>query len=220
MNNKELAKRYLVFILGLFISSLGVAFVTKANLGTSPISSIPYVLSLGYQPTLGQFTIFFSLLLIALQIIILRKDFQKIQLLQIIVSIAFGYFIDLSMILLSWINPEMYLSKILYLIMGCFILGVGVYFEVIADVIMLPGEAFVTAIVKKFHTEFGITKVWFDASMSVFSALFSFVLFHELAGVREGTVIAALLVGMIARLLCRTLKPFTLFLFPVRDEQE
>ena len=71
----EKFKRYLIFLVGLFISSLGVSLVTKANLGTSPISSIPYVLSLNFSLTLGNFTIIFSLFLIALQLMILRKDF-------------------------------------------------------------------------------------------------------------------------------------------------
>ena len=69
-------KRYIIFIIGLFINSLGVSLITKASLGTSPISSIPYVLSLNYPLTLGNFTIIFSILLIVLQIIILRKNFK------------------------------------------------------------------------------------------------------------------------------------------------
>ena len=87
MKKKNLVRRYIVFLFGLFISSFGVAFVTKASLGTSPISSIPYVLSLKITPTLGVFTIYFSLFLILLQIIILGKKFNKIDLLQIPVSI-------------------------------------------------------------------------------------------------------------------------------------
>lgn len=213
MKKGELFKRYIVFLIGLFISSFGVGFVTKANLGTSPISSIPYVLSLGFKPTLGQFTILFSLLLIVLQIVILKKDFKKIQLLQVPVSILFGYFIDFSMILLSWLAPELYILKILSLLLGCVILGVGVYFEVIADVVMLPGEAFVTAVTRKFHTDFGKTKVCFDASMTIIAGLLSFLLFHTLAGVREGTIIAALIVGIIARYFGKLFKPFTMKLW-------
>ena len=83
MNKKELLIRYAVFILGLFINSLGVALITKADLGTSPISSIPFTLSLTFTPTLGQFTIIFSLLLILIQIILERKSYQPVQLLQI-----------------------------------------------------------------------------------------------------------------------------------------
>lgn len=145
----ETLKRYLIFLVGLFVNSLGVSLITKVNLGTSPISSIPYVLSLNFPFTLGNFTIFFSIFLIVLQLIILRKNFKLEHILQIPVSIIFGYFIDFTMILLSRVNPEEYIMKIVYLLIGCLILGVGVYMEVLADVVMLPGESFVRAIVLK-----------------------------------------------------------------------
>lgn len=77
MNKTELIKRYLFFLAGLFVNSFGVAFITKADLGTSPISSIPYTLSLGFRPTLGMFTLYMSLVLIAVQLLLLRKKFSK-----------------------------------------------------------------------------------------------------------------------------------------------
>ena len=210
----EKLKRYLIFLVGLFVNSLGVSLITKANLGTSPISSIPYVLSLNFPFTLGNFTIFFSIFLIVLQLIILRKNFKLEHILQIPVSIIFGYFIDLTMILFFWVNPEAYIMKIVYLLIGCLILGVGVYMEVLADVVMLPGESFVRAIVLTWKTNFGTTKICFDVSMSVIAAVLSFVFAGKLAGVREGTVIAALLVGFIARLIGKKLAFLKDMIFP------
>lgn len=205
MSKKEICERYIIFIIGLFINSLGVSMITKANLGTSPISSIPYVLSLRYPMTLGEFTIIFSIFLIILQFIILRKNFKFEHVLQIPVSIAFGYFIDFSMIILGFINPTMYITKIIYLLLGCVVLGIGVYMEVLADVAMLPGESFVRAIVFTWKTEFGITKIAFDVSMTLIAALLSFILMGRLSGVREGTIVAALLVGFIARFIGKKL---------------
>lgn len=194
------AKRYLIFLIGLFVNSLGVSLVTKASLGTSPISSIPYVLSLNFTPTLGQFTILFSVFLVILQLIILRKNFRLEHWLQIPVSILFGYFIDFSMKLLFFVQPEQYLLKVLWLLVGCVVLGFGVFLEVVANVVMLPGESFVRAIVLTWKTEFGITKICFDVTMAICAALLSFLFAHHLEGVREGTIISALLVGYIARL--------------------
>ena len=116
-------KRYILFLIGLFVNALGVSLVTKASLGTSPISSIPYVLSLNFPFTLGNFTIVFSILLIVLQILILRKNFKLENILQIPVSIAFGYFIDLTMYLLFWINPQNYFVKMIALLAGCRLFG-------------------------------------------------------------------------------------------------
>ena len=207
-------KRYLLFLVGLFINALGVSLVTKASLGTSPISSIPYVLSLNFPFTLGNFTIIFSILLILLQILILRKNFKMENILQIPVSIAFGYFIDLTMYLFFWVNPGNYVVKLIALLAGCTVLGFGVYLEVLADVVMLPGESFVRAIVQTWNTNFGTTKIIFDSSMTVIAGVLSFVFSGRLNGVREGTIIAALLVGFIARLFGKHLEFVKPCIFP------
>lgn len=209
----EKLKRYIVFLIGLFINSLGVSLITKANLGTSPISSIPYVLSLNFPFTLGQFTIAFSLLLIFIQLLILRRNFKAEHLLQIPISILFGYFIDLTMVMLFFVNPKNYISCLLYLLVGCLILGFGVYTEVLANVAMLPGESFVRAVSSTWKTEFGSTKVAFDVSLTVIAAVLSIIFAHRLDGVREGTIIAALLVGFIARLIGRKLSFLDSILF-------
>ena len=218
--NNYIVKRYIIFLIGLFVNSLGVALITKANLGTSPISSIPYVLSLNYPFTLGNFTIFFSILLIVLQLILLGKNFKVEHLLQIPVSLIFGYFIDACMILLGFLKPYSYPVKVIDLLIGCLILGVGVYMEVLADVVMLPGESFVRAVVFRWKTEFGITKICFDVSMAVIAAVLSFVLAGRLDGVREGTVVAALLVGFIARTIGRYLSFMPEKLFGIVNETE
>ena len=201
----EKAKRYLVFLVGLFVNSLGVSLITRADLGTSPISSIPYVLSLNFSFTLGEFTIAFSLLLIVLQLLILRKNFKPEHWLQIPISVAFGYFIDLTTAMLGDFRLISYPAQFAFLLFGCVVLGVGVYLEVLPNVAMLPGESFVRAACTTWKREFGASKIAFDVSMTVLAAVLSVVLAGGLAGVREGTVVAALLVGFIARQLNKRL---------------
>ena len=219
MSSLEKLKRYLIFGAGLFINSLGVSLITKANLGTSPISSIPYVLSLNFRMTLGQFTILFSILLIVLQLFILRRNFKAEYWLQIPISVLFGYFIDLTMTMLYFVHPQTYGPKIVYLLIGCIILGFGVYAEVLADVAMLPGESFVRAVSSTWHTSFGITKIAFDVSMTGIAALLSVIFASRLDGVREGTILAALLVGIFVRLFSRQLAFLVPVLFPCPEGQ-
>ena len=134
----EKLKRYLIFLVGLFVNSLGVALITKANLGTSPISSIPYVLSLNFALSLGNFTIIFSILLIVLQIVFFVLYFKPESLLQIPVSIAFGYFKNHTMYLCFWVNPGNYAMKLAALLAGCIVLGFGVYLEPQRSYLILP----------------------------------------------------------------------------------
>lgn len=197
----ELIKRYIFLLVGLFINGLGVSFITKAGLGTSPITSIPYTLSIGFKPTVGMFTLFFNILLILLQIILLRRNFKLENLLQLPIIALFSFFIDLTMIMLEFLQPQTYILKILFLIIGCGILGFGVFMEMVANVAMLPGEATVRAVSDVFNTDFGKTKIAFDSSMTIVAALMSVVMYHTISGVREGTIVAAILVGFIARLL-------------------
>jgi len=205
MINTEIIRRYIIFTIGLFVNSFGVSFVTKANLGTSPISSVPYTLSLGFEPTLGMFTLYTSIFLIIIQIILLRKNFPKEYLLQIPVSIAFSWFIDLTMEFLVFLEPNTYFMNFASLILGCVILGIGVYLEMVADVVMLPGESFVRAVSVTFKTDFGKTKILFDSTMTIIAVIIGFFMFGSIAGVGEGTFIAAILVGMIARFLKKKL---------------
>lgn len=196
----ELIKRYIFLLAGLFVNGLGVSFITKAGLGTSPITSIPYTLSLGFTPTVGMFTLVFNIFLVILQVILLRRNFQLQNLLQLPIIALFSFFIDLTMSLLGFMQPETYAMKVVSLIVGCLILGFGVFMEMVANVAMLPGEATVRAVFDVFSTDFGKTKIAFDSSMTVIAAILSFIMFRHLDGVREGTIVAAILVGFIARL--------------------
>ena len=203
MSKAELVRRYVLFLFGLFVNSLGIALTTRANLGTSPITSVPYVLSIRFPLSLGMFTLFFSLLLIAIQLIILGKRFPKQFLLQLPVIPIFSVFIDLSMALFWFVDPQTYPAKVCSLLLGCLVLGFGVFIEVAANVVMLPGECTVKAISTRWNTNFGKIKVAVDVTMAATAAVLGLLLFHTLTGVREGTFISALLVGTIARLFGR-----------------
>ena len=199
MDTKELIKRYILFIIGLFVNSLGICLIIKADLGSSPISSLPYTLSLRFPISLGTLTFCLNLFLIAGQMAILKKDFKPREWLQLPVSVLFGVFIDCSMWMLAWISPEQYVMKLVFLVIGCSVLGLGVSLEVIANVVMLSGEAFVQAISIKKKKEFGLVKILFDTSLMLLAVWASLILFRSVIGVREGTIVAAFLVGMFAR---------------------
>lgn len=199
MTKIELTKRYMLFIFGLFINATGISLITKAGLGTSPISSLPYTFSLGTPFSLGQLTFALNVVLVLGQILLLRKDFKLIQFLQIPISVLFGFFVDLTMFLFNSLDPTFYPLKIAALLGGCIILGCGVAAEVIADVVMLSGEAFVVALCGKLKKDFGLTKVCFDATLALSSCVTSLIMFGAVISVREGTIIAAVLVGLFAK---------------------
>lgn len=195
--HKETVKRYVLFIIGLFFSGLGVAVTKHGGLGVSPISSVANVVSLQFPVfSLGTWLFLWNCVLILGQILILRKQFKPIQWLQIPLSVLFGWFTDFGMWLAGFIPTELYPVRLLSVFAGTAILGFGIALAVIADVIMNSGEAFVKAIADKTHFTFGNVKIAFDISCVAFALLLSLLFFGgKIVGMREGTVIAALLTG-------------------------
>ena len=141
----------------------------------------------------------FSVLLMVIQLIILRKRFSKELWLQLPISVLFSAFIDLTIAMLFFINPDTYVMQVLSLLVGCVILGFGVFMEMAANVVMLPGECTVRAISSTWNTDFGKTKIAVDVTMAVSAAVLGIALYWEIAGVRESSLISALLVGFLAR---------------------
>lgn len=217
----RLARRYTVFVFGLMVISFGVAVITRASLGTSPITSIPYSLSLIFTSlTLGNWTILFSILLVVLQLIMLGKGADRVNiLLQIVVSFVFGYFIDFAMYCTAWFDPQEYVLRILSVIGGCFALAFGVYLQIVADVVMVPGDGFVYALKMKSKRDYGRIRVASDMSMISIAAVICIIGLGSLGGVREGTLISALLVGMISRQYLSRLGGLTEFLVPGRSAE-
>lgn len=192
----------MLFVVSLFISALGVAITKKGELGVSPISSTPNVVSLKFTVlTLGNWLIIWNCILIVGQILILRKDFKWINLLQVPLSFLFGYFTDFGMWLVSHLTIEAYALRILMVVLGTIVLGFGVSLSFIANVIMNSGEAFVKAISVKTNKQVGNVKIAFDISCVTFAILLSLVMFHgKILGTREGTLIAAVFTGVMVKI--------------------
>lgn len=201
MDKKEIAKRYVLFIVSLFFAAIGVAVTKRGELGVSPISSVANVLSCKNPAvSLGTWLIIWNCALILGQILILRKEFQAVQLLQIPLSFLFGYFTDFGMWLVSFLPVNHYGVRLVMVVLGTVILGFGISLSIIANVIMNSGEAFVKAVSDKIHRNFGNVKIGFDVMCVIISVALSFVFFRgEIVGTREGTVICALFTGMVVK---------------------
>lgn len=199
-------KRYLLLLAGLAVMAFGVAFSIKASLGTSPISSVPYVVSLFSPLTVGTATITMHCVFILLQILILRKNYHPIQLMQLLVAIFFGYLTDFGVWAVQGISWDTYWQQWIICLIGILLVSVGVSLEVKAGVVVLAGEGVVLAICKVLpKVKFGYMKVGFDVTLVVIACILSIVFTGRLQGVREGTVAAALLVGLIAKQLGKLL---------------
>lgn len=201
----HLIARSIILCLGLAIMALGVACSIHATLGTSPISSFPYVTSCVSGLSVGTTTILMNCAFVLLQILILRRNYQWIQLLQIPAAILFGLVIDLGVLLIEPIPCPNYLAQWGFCALGILLVGLGVGIEVMAGLITTAGEGLVLAICKVCPIPFGNMKILFDVSLVCLSVVVSFLFLHTLSGVREGTFVAAFCVGLVAKCLSKPL---------------
>lgn len=192
------------FAAGILINSFGIVLITKGALGTSQISSIPYVLSLQVPSiSFGMFSFIMNMVYIVLQALLLRKQFKPFQLLQIVVNVVFSASIDVFMAMLSFYAPLQLFTRVLSAIAGCIVLAFGISVEVAPDLIMVPGEGIVAAISKVSGRRFGSVKVAFDVTLILIAAALSWVFFGDLVGVGVGTLLSAVSVGQFVNLINR-----------------
>lgn len=212
MSKKEVFRRYIVFILGLFFAGIGVAFTKHGDLGVSPISSVANIMSIKFPiMTLGSWLIVWNCVLIVAQVMILRRNFKIYQLFQIPLSFLFGWFTDFGMWIASFIPVPNYRVKLVILLIGIVVLAFGISLSVIANVIMNSGEALVKAISDTIHKEFGYVKVSFDVTCVVVAVVLSFIFFHgKIVGTREGTIISALLTGFVVKFITKHIRGFVM----------
>lgn len=198
MSKKELFKRYVLFIVSLFVSGLGVAFAKHGELGVTPISSAANIMSLKFEfLSIGNWLIIWNCLLIVGQILILRKKFQLIQLLQIPISFLFGWFTDVGVLIVEKIPVESYLMKLAMVIISIIVLGFGISLSVTANVILNSGEAFVKVISDASKKDFGNIKIIFDILCVALAVVLSLIFFNfRMVGTREGTIISAIFTGV------------------------
>lgn len=198
-------KRYTLLFVSLFVNAFGVVLITKASLGTSPISGVPYVLSLATTPSFGFYTLLLNIVFMITEIVLMGGAVARSKRFELAVQIPvlafFSCSIDASMAILANLRPSTYPQMISLLTLGSLILAAGIGWAVKADVAMNPGEYVVNIICRKTGRAFGTVKLCFDMTLVCLAVVLSLATMHNLSGLREGTLVAALLVGPMERML-------------------
>ena len=203
--DKYLIRKLAVCLAGSFIYAAGITVVKVCNLGISPITSAPYAFSFVVGQTLGTCTMYLNAILYIIQKLVLKKEYTLRRFLtQFILSAVFAVLIDLTGILFGGFVPQSYGTRLIYLVFGCFVLAVGVCGVVMSNFTKL---------------DFGICKIMFDCSMVALALVISLIFLGRIEGVREGTLISAVMIGWFARYVGRFLGPrLALVLNPKVDE--
>lgn len=196
--NKNICKRIGVYLLGLFVMTIGIAISVKSNLGVSPVSSIPYTMTCVWGIEMGKATILFHCVLVVVQILLLRKKFELKKLLQVVVGIIFGYFTTFCNWLVSYIpTPENMVIRLFMLLISTVFIAFGIYIYLPPDIMPLAGEGTIKAVSDVSGIPFSRVKIGFDVSMVLISLITCLITIKSTGSVGIGTVIAAFLVGIV-----------------------
>ncbi len=201
--------QHILLLVSIFIMTFGVALCVRSNLGSSVISTIPFVMSLagekGFVPalTIGEYTYYLNFIFVLLQILVLRRHFEPLQLFQLIIGFLFGFLLDINMWLTSAIVCNVILAKIGVQLLGCVMLAIGISLEIRCGSVTMPGEGFPVAISRAFKVPFPKAKIVVDISLVAITVVLSYVFFGKwlwnIVGI--GTLIAMVLVGALVRFL-------------------
>ena len=215
VKSAPLLRRIVIYLIGMFLMTIGVNLSVLSGLGVSPIDTIPYVVSLISGKSLGLSTTLVFSVYIVLQIFILRKDFKWKNLLQIVLSILFGWFVSLSGALTALLPQQpSYAIQFLYMLCSMGFLGTGIFLYVATDIMSMPADGVALALAYKTKKPMSTCKICFDWTVVALSVLLSIVYLHGIHGIREGTFIAAFGVGMVIRFWeNRMTQPLHRFLF-------
>ena len=202
----NLRNRIILYLLGNFILAFGLVLIAKSNIGITPVNSIAYVFSRILDKDHGLMTtiVYSSYLLV--QIVILRKEFHPVQLLQIVFSVIFGFFVSFWHSVLFFFTPEIYWTRLLLVVLSIFINAFGLLLYLKADLIPLPPDGLNLAIQKKTGWKLYKIKIAMDCVFLVIAAIISFCIARKNIGFREGTVFM-LCIGQVMGVFSKHLGP-------------
>lgn len=207
--NLKFIKRILIYGTGLMCLAFGVVFSVNSGLGVSPVNSLPYIVSKITGTELGNcVTIIFSLYIL-IQLFLLRKDFKWINLTQIFFSGLFGYFVEVAKWAVGDFSLPTYFGQLAMLGTSVLFVSAGVCLYMNVKLVNMPMEGLTHAIAEKFfrNIPFHDVKVVIDCLGVFLGITLSVIFLNRVEGIREGTVICALLVGKIMKPMQKILIP-------------
>lgn len=196
-----------VYCLGLLLLAFGVAVSVNSNLGVSPVNSLPYVISKILNVPLGSCVTVVFCSYIVLQILILRREFQPVNLLQILFSTLFGYFVDFAKLMLGDFAIPTYAGKLVMLAVSIVLIALGILLYMDAQLVPMPMEGLTASIAKKLGKPFPTMKTIVDCVVVGTGIVLCFVFLGGLDGIREGTVITAVATGKIIAWMRKPVSP-------------
>lgn len=200
-SNSSLTKRWIIYIIGIYILTLGISLAIRAGIGISPQSSLTRTMTVIYpELTQGTYSFLLELIMLFLAYLVLPKDFKWKYFAGLIPALVLSVFLDLNLLLTSFIKLELYYTKVMLLVVADAALAYGLFLMIRANLVLIPVDLFVNTVFKRTKRKWGNIKTVFDCSLLVIAASIGLIFLSEIMFIREGTIINAILVGQYIKL--------------------
>ena len=199
--------RLIVYVFGLFVLTFGTTLSINTRLGLSAGNSFPYVFSQVLNISFGAGLIIVYLFYVFLQWVMLRREFGIRHLLQIPVSLMYGRFANFWVWVIGDFVPESYGGRLIMLFISIFFVALGVVIYVAPNILVNPVEGLTVALAYCLNWPFHRGKSFTDCASVFIAITLCLVFLGELTGIREGTVLSALLTGTGVKYISRVIQP-------------
>jgi len=203
-----ITKRISIYIIGLFLLSLGATFSILAGIGVSPVTSLPYALALITPLSVGITTVLANFVFIILQAIILKEIRWKNFFIQLIISFLFGFFMDFTIWLTKGLPEATSIVLIIvYLAISLILVALALLLYFTANLPTMPYDSLTYVIANTWKTPFSKAKITSDMLNVVLSLVICLLFIQSFGAIGIGTFIAAYGIGKMVGILLHKLQP-------------
>lgn len=202
---EKILRKIVTFTASMIVTSFSAVIATRANLGVSPITSIPYVSSIVIPTDFGAAVFTFNLVFFLLGIIIMRRDYKPLYALCIVFALVFSTMCDVYDSFLPYIDGSDYLMGWVFEIISAVTLAFGIALSALSSLTMLPADFFTRFVSTLYGFNFGYTKLVLDGIFVVITLIIGLVFLGRIEGIREGTLFLIIAVGPLLNVCMRLL---------------
>lgn len=199
-------KRYLLIILAFMIVGTGCAFTLKANVGIGAWDALAKSTSDIIHIEVGTMGMMFNFACVIGQVIILRKKFKLIQLLQIPLSVLLGVVVNFVLYDLLVFGFDSFIGGIAMYVIATVVCAFGVSIVMLLDEVTFALEGFCMAITTLVPVKFHVVRQSADV-LSVIAIVILTLLLDIPWSIGIGTIIGMLIFGPLLGIFMKLFKP-------------
>ncbi|NVD40530.1 hypothetical protein HT585_16805 [Ensifer sp. HO-A22] len=197
----SLTRRWIMYVVGIYVLTFGVSLAIRAGIGVSPLSSLTRTMTLVYPPlSQGTYNFITELIMLALTYLVLPKDFRLKSFASLLPAFALAVFLDFNLSMTEFVKLDVYYAKVALLVFADAALAYGLFLMIRANLVLMPMDMFVNTLCKRTGWKWGNIKTGYDCALLVVSAGIGLAFLADIPFIREGTVLNAVLVGQYIRL--------------------